>query len=65
MSRKHRVWFPGAKYHIITSRGNRRASIFYDDFDREAYFQFLEEARCYFLFISTHTVLLQTTFIFK
>ncbi len=42
-SRKHRVWFPGTKYHI-TSCGNRRLSIIYDDFDREVYLQFLEEA---------------------
>ncbi|MED4227920.1 transposase [Neobacillus cucumis] len=61
MSRKHRVWFPGAKYHI-TSRGNRRSSIFYDDFDREAYFQFLEEARCYFPFY-LHTYCLMTNHI--
>ncbi|MEH6907546.1 transposase [Neobacillus drentensis] len=49
MSRKHRVWFPGAKYHI-TNRGNRRSSIFYDDFDYEAYLQLLEEACRYFPF---------------
>lgn len=47
VSRKLRVWFPGVKYHI-TSRGNRRAAIFYDDFDREVYLQYLEEARRYF-----------------
>jgi putative transposase len=49
LSRKHRVWFPGAMYHI-TSRGNRRAALFYDDVDREAYLQFLEEARCCYPF---------------
>ncbi|MFJ8257605.1 hypothetical protein ACIQ4Z_10080 [Peribacillus asahii] len=33
MSRKHRIWFPGAIYHI-TARGNRRATLFmyYDDY---------------------------------
>jgi putative transposase len=49
LSRKHRVWFPGAKYHI-TNRGNRRSSIFYDDFDYEAYLRLLEEACRYFPF---------------
>ena len=49
MSRKLRVWFPVAKYHI-TSRGNRRSAIFYDDFDREVYWQYLEEARRNFSF---------------
>ena len=33
MGRKHRAWFPGAKYHI-TSRGNNRAPLFYDNEDR-------------------------------
>ncbi|MDR4949883.1 transposase [Neobacillus cucumis] len=61
MSRKHRVWFPGAKYHI-TSRGNRRSSIFYDDYDREAYLQLLEEARRYFPFY-LHTYCLMTNHI--
>lgn len=49
MSRKLRVWFPGAKYHV-TSRGNRRLAIFYDDQDRLAYLEKLEEARSYFPF---------------
>jgi REP element-mobilizing transposase RayT len=49
MSRNHRIWFPGAKYHI-TNRGNRRSSIFYDDFDRDAYLQLLEETRGYYPF---------------
>jgi putative transposase len=49
LSRKPRIWFPGAKYHI-TNRGNRRSSIFYDDFDREAYLELLEETRRYFPF---------------
>jgi putative transposase len=61
LSRKHRVWFPGARFHI-TSRGNRRSAIFYDDFDREAYLQFLEEARCYFPFY-LHSYCLMTNHI--
>ncbi|MFB3163829.1 transposase [Neobacillus sp. 179-J 1A1 HS] len=61
MARKHRVWFPGAMYHI-TSRGNRRSAIFYDDFDREVYLQFLEEARHYFPF-HLHSYCLMTNHI--
>ena len=38
MSRKKRVWYPGATYHVM-SRGNRRAAIFTDHAD---YLQFLE-----------------------
>lgn len=36
MARKPRIWFPGATYHI-TARGNRRASIFYDNKDFQHY----------------------------
>jgi putative transposase len=49
VSRKHRIWFPGAIYHI-TNRGNRRSSIFYDNFDHEAYLNFLEETRRFYPF---------------
>ncbi|MBY0097314.1 transposase [Mesobacillus maritimus] len=58
MSRKHRIWYPGAKYHI-TSRGNRRAAIFYDDFDHQAYLEILEEVRNYFPF-QLHSYCLMT-----
>jgi putative transposase len=44
MSRKPRVWFPGAVYHI-TSRGNRKAAIFYSQKDYEKYLSLLEETR--------------------
>lgn len=44
MARKRRIWFPGASYHI-TSRGNRRGDIFYDNNDRLAYLDLLEETR--------------------
>lgn len=37
MPRKGRIWFPGAKYHLI-SRGNRKQSLFYD---REDYIKYL------------------------
>ncbi|MFC4025146.1 transposase [Oceanobacillus longus] len=46
MSRKHRIWYPGAMYHI-TSRGNRRSALFYDEMDRKAYLELLEEVRFY------------------
>lgn len=49
MGRKRRSWFPGAKYHI-TSRGNNRSTLFYDDEDRMKYLTVLEETknRCHF-----------------
>ncbi|WP_144556005.1 transposase [Bacillus sp. X1(2014)] len=57
MSRKHRVWFPGAMYHI-TNRGNRRSSIFYDDYDCIVYFKILEEARrCYPFHLHTYCLM--------
>jgi REP element-mobilizing transposase RayT len=58
LSRSHRIWFPGATYHI-TSRGNRKSIIFYDDFDHIAYLEFLEEARSYWPFI-LHSYCLMT-----
>jgi putative transposase len=42
MGRKHRAWFPGAKYHI-TSRGNNRAPLFYDNQDRIQYLLLLKD----------------------
>lgn len=36
MSRKPRIWYPGAMYHV-TARGNRRGDLFYDDADFEEY----------------------------
>ncbi|WP_170008505.1 transposase [Bacillus fonticola] len=44
MSRKHRIWYPGASFHV-TSRGNRKAALFYEDADRLQYLSILEEAR--------------------
>ena len=61
MSRKHRIWFPGAKYHI-TSRGNRRSAIFYDHFDHQVYLELLEEVRSYFPF-HLHSYCLMTNHI--
>ncbi|WP_042462724.1 transposase [Neobacillus dielmonensis] len=44
MARKHRVWFPGAMYHV-TCRGNRKSDIFFDEQDFCTYLDLLEEAR--------------------
>ncbi|WP_313805024.1 transposase [Cytobacillus sp.] len=44
MARKHRSFFPGAKYHI-TSRGIRRMALFHDDQDREYYLTLLAETK--------------------
>ncbi|WP_216831529.1 REP-associated tyrosine transposase [Alkalihalobacterium elongatum] len=49
MARKPRIWFPGATYHI-TSRGNRRADIFYDLNDRYMYLSLLEKTRIQYPF---------------
>lgn len=38
MSRKKRIWYPGATYHVM-SRGNRRNVLFKDTLD---YMRFLE-----------------------
>jgi len=50
MSRKPRIWFPGAIYHI-TSRGNRKAAIFYVKKDYERYLELLEATRRTYPFI--------------
>lgn len=44
LSRKHRIWYPGAIYHV-TGRGNRRAAIFYDDHDYSKYLSLLSETQ--------------------
>jgi putative transposase len=38
-----RVWFPGARYHVMC-RGNRKQPIFWDDADRLAYIQIVGDA---------------------
>ena len=43
MARKLRVEYPGAIYHVM-NRGDRRESIFADDFDRRRFLETLEEA---------------------
>jgi putative transposase len=42
MTRKPRIHFPGALYHVI-ARGNRRQKIFVEDEDRETYLHLLRE----------------------
>lgn len=44
MTRKRRVWFPNAIYHI-TNRGNRKEDIFLDDYDRQTYLNMIEDVR--------------------
>jgi putative transposase len=61
LSRKPRVWFPGAMYHI-TNRGNRRSSIFYDNQDRLNYLELLEETRAKYPF-HLHSYCLMTNHI--
>lgn len=58
MGRNRRAWFPGAKYHI-TSRGNRKSSLFYDDEDRMKYLSILQETMVRFPF-TLHTYSLMT-----
>lgn len=41
MSRKQRIWYPGAIYHIM-SRGNRKNDIFRDDTDHRFFLERLK-----------------------
>lgn len=50
MARKLRGWFPGAKFHI-TSRGNRKSSLFFDDDDYLFYLSLLKETQSTYPFI--------------
>jgi len=43
MARPLRIEYPGAWYHV-TSRGNERAAIFRDDFDRHVFIKILRES---------------------
>lgn len=58
MGRKRRAWFHSAKYHI-TSRGNRKSSLFYDEEDRIKYLSFLTETMIRFPF-TLHSFCLMT-----
>ncbi|GAA0319152.1 transposase [Bacillus carboniphilus] len=61
MSRKHRIWYPGATYHI-TARGNRRAALFLEDEDYHMYLSILEDVRGFYPFI-LHSYCLMTNHI--
>jgi len=58
MSRKHRVWYPGAIYHI-TARGNRRLSIFHHPDDYEVYLKILADVQSMYPFL-LHSYCLMT-----
>ncbi|MGD7023568.1 REP-associated tyrosine transposase [Rossellomorea vietnamensis] len=49
MPRRKRIWFPGAMYHI-TSRGNRKDTIFHEKDDYIYYLHLLEKAQKRFPF---------------
>ncbi len=49
MVRKKRVWYPGAKYHII-SRGNKKKIIFLDKVDYQIYLNILKEVNRNYIF---------------
>jgi putative transposase len=53
MSRKHRICFPGATYHI-TARGNRKADIFLEKEDYQKYLTIAEKVH------STHPITLHS-----
>ncbi|GAE33748.1 transposase [Halalkalibacter akibai] len=61
MSRKHRVWFPGAMYHI-TARGNRRTALFERELDYQTYIMILEDVRKQYPF-ELHSYCLMTNHI--
>ncbi|WP_174734338.1 transposase [Mesobacillus harenae] len=58
MSRKPRIWYPGAMYHIV-ARGNRRAAIFTDPIDYETYLSIMEDVRSMMPFV-LHSYCLMT-----
>jgi len=49
MPRPHRIFFPGALYHV-TSRGNNKENIFKNRADHQYYFEVLAEAKKLFPF---------------
>ena len=58
MSRKKRIWYPGATFHV-TSRGNRRAILFKDDSDYLRFLECIEAAKNQYGF-RIHTMCLMT-----
>ncbi|WP_071393461.1 transposase [Bacillus tuaregi] len=61
MSRKPRIYYPSAIYHI-TDRGNRCAALFYDDWDRRKYLKVVKEAQTLYPF-HLHSYCLMTNHI--
>ena len=58
MARRHRIWYPGAVYHVM-SRGNRRHEIFKSNKDYENFLELILEARDRFPFW-IHSICLMT-----
>jgi REP element-mobilizing transposase RayT len=58
MARKKRIWYPGATYHVM-SRGNRRYSIFKDDWDYEMFIECLRNVKEQYDF-KIHSICLMT-----
>ncbi len=56
--RNVRVWYEGAKYHV-TSRGNRKSSLFLEDEDYKRYLDIIEETKVRFPF-DLHSFCLMT-----
>ncbi|RXT02762.1 transposase [Ammoniphilus sp. CFH 90114] len=61
MPRKHRIWYPGATYHIMC-RGNHRHDIFRDDEDRIFYLTTLRQAQKHYPY-TLHSYCLMTNHI--
>lgn len=61
MSRKPRIWFPGATYHI-SARGNRRAALFVSREDYLTYLSILQDVQSMYPFI-LHAYCLMTNHI--
>jgi putative transposase len=61
MSRKLRIWYPGATHHI-TARGNKRSPLFFDETDYLTYLHILEDVRSIYPFV-LHSYCLMTNHI--
>lgn len=61
MSRKHRIWYPGAIYHI-TARGNRRVPLFELREDYLMYLELIQQTKLQFPF-QLHAYCLMTNHI--
>lgn len=50
ISRQRRIWYPGAKYHVM-NRGNRRTIIFQEDEDYQFFLYLLEKTQVLYPFL--------------